>query len=81
MWFFLEPRFRRKVTPSSSGKMLAVTSSWSTLFFLLANSTSIYPDDGGDAFLRNVGSYKHHGIAFQKAAFFIATAAKISNLA
>jgi hypothetical protein len=36
-----------------------------------------YPEDGGDTFLRNVGS---HGATSQKTAFFIVTAVKTSNL-
>jgi hypothetical protein len=36
-----------------------------------------YSEDGGDTFLRNVGS---HGATSQKTAFFIVTAVKTSNL-
>jgi hypothetical protein len=38
-----------------------------------------YPEDGGDTFLRNVGS--HEIATSQKTAFFIVTAVKTSNLA
>jgi hypothetical protein len=39
------------------------------------------PDDGGAKFLRNVGFYKSHtALTSQKAAFFIVTAVKTSNL-
>jgi hypothetical protein len=41
-----------------------------------------HPEDGGDMFLRNVGSYKEqHGVFIpQKTAFFIVTAVKTSHL-
>jgi hypothetical protein len=40
-----------------------------------------YPEDGGDMFLRNVGSRKDlHGATSQKKAFFVVTAVKTSNL-
>jgi hypothetical protein len=38
------------------------------------------PDDGGDTFLRNIGSYMSHCVTSLKTAFFIATAMKTSNL-
>jgi hypothetical protein len=43
-------------------------------------STCIYPDEEGAKFLRNVGSYKSHGVTSQKTPFFTATAVKTSNL-
>jgi hypothetical protein len=43
---------------------------------------NLEPDDGGDKFLRNVGSYKRtHGATSQKTPLFVVTAVKTSNLA
>jgi hypothetical protein len=50
---------------------------WLLLTFLAVRFLS--RDDGGDTFLRNVGSYKSHGLTSQKAAFFIVTVVKTSN--
>jgi hypothetical protein len=40
----------------------------------------LYPEDGGDTFLRNVGLQDIHGATSQKMTFFIITAVKTSNL-
>jgi hypothetical protein len=40
---------------------------------------SRHPEDGGDTFLRNVGSQDLHGATSRKMAFFIITAVKTSN--
>jgi hypothetical protein len=51
---------------------------WSLLTFLARDS--FHPDDRGDTFLQNVGSYKTpHDATSQKTPFFIATAVKASN--
>jgi hypothetical protein len=39
-----------------------------------------YPEDGGDAVLRNVGLHKIYMATSQKTAFFIVTAVKTSTL-
>jgi hypothetical protein len=41
---------------------------------------SFHPDDGGDTFTRNVGTYKSHTAYHPEDAFFIVTAVTTSNL-
>jgi hypothetical protein len=65
VWILWEPTFRRNVSPSSSGltnlrarnqlEQVAADCSLARRFF--------NPEDGGDTFLRNVGSHKIHTAA------------------
>jgi hypothetical protein len=40
----------------------------------------VHPEDGGDTILRNVVSYKRHGVISQKMIIIIVTAVETSNL-
>jgi hypothetical protein len=53
------------VTPCGSGQQFLVTPN----VFLACRL--FHPDDGGETFLRNVGSHKSHTASSQKTALFI----------
>jgi hypothetical protein len=59
---------------STSMEAAATCSSW---FLALG---FFYLEDGGDTFLRNIGSHKIHGATSQNTQFFIIIALKTSNL-
>jgi hypothetical protein len=66
--------FIRVIRISELGTTLAVTSNRRTL-------RRSHPDDGGDPFLRNVGSLQDpHGVTSQKTPFFTGTAVRTSDL-
>jgi hypothetical protein len=57
-----------------------VLQSGSQLIKLLFARGFLYPEDGGNTFLRDVNSYKGpHGAASRKTAIFIVNAEKTSN--
>jgi hypothetical protein len=73
-----------RVTGTDELRTLAVTSNRRKLRINTSISSSIlvflHPDNGHATFLRNVSSYKKHGVTSQKKAFFIVTVVKTPNL-
>jgi hypothetical protein len=74
---FRVEKFVSEEPACESGRILQFAATCSRWFLAYE---FFYPEDGGDTFLRNVGSQDLHGATSQKTAFFIVTAVKTSNL-
>jgi hypothetical protein len=74
VWLWLEPTFRRNVSPACSGRMnrdentvnrwlqLSALDSCCSHLLSVFSSRFTCPEDGGDTFLRNVGSNHNYTI-------------------
>jgi hypothetical protein len=79
VYFWLEPTFRRNVSPPSSGQVNRDENICRHLTIFSSRFTC--PEDGGDMFIRNVGSnQKIHSARSQKMVSCIIIAVKTSNL-
>jgi hypothetical protein len=68
---------KRRMPSSGMWRRVHIVSAATCSRWFLARGF-LYPEDGGDTFLRNVSL---HGATSQKTAFFIVTAVNTSNLA
>jgi hypothetical protein len=81
--FRVEKSLSEKPASASSCRLslsrLSIESAATCSLWFLARGF-FYLEDGGDTFLRNVGSQELHGARSDKTSFFIVTVVKTSNL-